>query len=761
MRDPIIQPEAQELATATAGRWWWSLFNASEEAQVICSLDGIARHVNPKATRLFKLAPAPEREGFSIQKVLPSAANQRLNRIIKNNPAPSETIQSVIVALDDASSLLMDLEVIRLEGDLMLVTFKQATTRHRLESHVQRLITAVDATPDVFLVTDADLHITYVNPAFQSATGYGIEEVIGRTDEFLRAPTEREKVAEYLNHVRQGREWIGELTNVRRSGETYLVESTISPIFDIAGQFMGYVNCERDITMRKHLQDALRTERDFAQSILQSMESAIYSLDCEFRLTHANDGWRHLPAEHGGIRLSGAPEIGRSLLDHVPDAVRRTELHSLFREVMESGKAQFNNFHAADGHYWVVKISPWVAGAQKRGLICSVEDQTRNHELQNQLFQSQKMEIIGTLAAGVAHDFNNLLQVIIGHVELMQMQSQGAPPLMRQGIEKISMAAMRAREITKQLLSFSRPTDEKSVVLDLNKVIKESAKLARCTMRQNVSLEIKATGDPIPIKMDPTRASQALLNLCVNAQDAMPEGGQLSLTNATVQLSVAQAARYQLAAGETFARCSVSDTGGGITPDLLPQIFQPFFTTKAVGKGTGLGLPIVQRVVQEAGGFVEVESVIGKGTTFHLYLPLAHEQVTLADGQRPPPLPQGKGRILVVDDVDLLRDFAKNFLEMGGFDVLTASNGQEAMEILEGKEGPVDLILADYNMPGMNGIELLKQVTERRPKIKYILASGFLDDKTRATVEQSKASLILKPYAIHDVIKMISELLAA
>jgi CheY-like chemotaxis protein len=172
-------------------------------------------------------------------------------------------------------------------------------------------------------------------------------------------------------------------------------------------------------------------------------------------------------------------------------------------------------------------------------------------------------------------------------------------------------------------------------------------------------------------------------------------------------------------------------------------------------------LPIVQRVVQEAGGFVEVESILGKGTTFHLYLPLAHEQVTLAAGQTPPPLPQGKGRILVVDDVDLLRDFAKNFLEMAGFTVLTASNGQEAMQILEGKGGPVDLILADYNMPGMNGVELLKQVTAIRPKTKYILASGFLDDKTRATVEQSAASLILKPYAIHDVIKMITDLLAA
>ena len=301
-----------------------------------------------------------------------------------------ETISSVIIVQEDAPSSLMDLEIVPLEEGFTLVTFKDATRRLRLESHVQRLITAIDATPDVFLVTDADLHITYVNPAFQTVTGYGIEEVIGRSDDFLRAPSEQEKVRTYLNLVSQGREWVGELTNVRRNGETYQVESTVSPISDIAGRFMGYVICERDITMRQQLQDALRVEHDFVQSILQSLDGAIYSLDCEFRLTHANDGWRQLPAEHGGIRLNGVPEIGRALLDYVPDFARRAELLSVFQEVINSGKTQSNFFHAADGHYWVIKISPWLAGTQMRGLICSVEDQTHNHELQNQLFQSRK-----------------------------------------------------------------------------------------------------------------------------------------------------------------------------------------------------------------------------------------------------------------------------------------------------------------------------------------------------------------------------------
>ncbi len=743
----------------STSRWWWSLFNSSEDAQIVCGANGIAQHVNPKAVRLFKPKIDSDECEFSIFKILPLPANQKLERILKSRTPRVETISSVTIVMDDAPSSLMDLEIVPLEEGFTLLVFKDATRRLRLESHVQRLITAIDATPDVFLVTDADLRITYVNPAFQSVTGYGIEDVLGRSDEFLRAPSEQEKVRAYLDRVSQGREWIGEFTNVRRNGETYQVESTVSPISDIGGRFMGYVICERDITMRNQLQDALRMERDFVQSILQSLEGAIYTLDCEFRLTHVNEGWRQLPAEHGGIRLNGAPEIGRALLDYVSDAARRAELQSVFQEVISSGKAQSNFFHAADGHYWVIKASPWMAGAQVRGLICSVEDQTHNHELQNQLFQSQKMEIIGTLAAGVAHDFNNLLQVIIGHTTLILTEAEAGSPL-RLGLEKINTAAARATEITQRLLSFSRPTDEKCVVLDLNKIIKEAGQLARGSLRSNVTIEIQPAPDPIPVKMDSTRASQALLNLCVNSQDAMPDGGRLSLKNDVVKLSSDLASRYKLLPGELYARCSVSDTGCGIPSHLLPRIFQPFFTTKEAGKGTGLGLPIVQRVAQEAGGFIEVESVLNGGTTFHLYLPLAIEEITTVAAPRQTSLAQDKGRILVVDDVDLVRDLAQRFLEMAGLTVLAANSGQEALRILENAVEPVDIMFTDYNMPGMNGIELMEQVAVRWPKIKFILASGYLDETTHACVERCNASLISKPYVIHDAMKIIRQKLA-
>ena len=392
---------------------------------------------------------------LSIFDLLDAPAGSKLSQLLKKENACPDRLQFVITQHRDVPATLMDLEFIPLDDQHRLLIFKDSSRRLRLEAHVQRLVTAVDATPDHFLVTDAELRITYVNPAFQSATGYCLEEVLGRSDEFLRAPTEVEKVNAYRDLVSQGREWFGELVNQRRNGELYHVECTVSPIADIADRFMGYVVCERDITNRRQLQGALRAERDFVQSILHSLDGAIYSLDCEFRLTHTNAGWQHLPALHAGIQFGGPPALGQPLLDHVPEAARRGELRLAFEEVMATGKPQDNFYHSPDGRYWLMRISPWIDGPNIRGLICNIADQTQFHELQAQLFQAQKMEIIGTLAAGVAHDFNNLLQAIRGNTGLILLEAAAGSSL-RLGLEKIDLAAARAADITSQLLTFSR-----------------------------------------------------------------------------------------------------------------------------------------------------------------------------------------------------------------------------------------------------------------------------------------------------------------
>ena len=737
-----------------SGRWWKHLFEASADAQIVCRGDGIIEIFNPRAAKLFHLEAARDEGNRSAFKLLSQPADEKIAAIFQRGLKRGDHLHSVRIERAGGLQSFVDLELAPLGEGMVLLTFKEASTRLRLESHVQRLVTAIDATPEVFYITDTELRITFVNPAFQTTSGYNIEEVLGRTDEFLRAPTESEKISSYRDAVVSGREWIGELTNRHRNGSLYFVEVTISPICDMASRFIGYVTCERDVTVRKELQNELRVKSDFIQSILKSLDGAIYSIDREFCLTHANDGWRTMPAEHGGVRLNAVPIMGKPLLDYVPDPARREELRLVFQEVLATGVPQDNRFLGADGRHWLAKISAWRDGDYIRGLICNIADQTHYHDLQDQLFQAQKMEIIGTLAAGVAHDFNNLLHAIRGNSGLILRQTQ-LDPKVRHEIEQIDVAAMRATEISQQLLSFSRESEDRRHVVDLNVVIQEASQLARRTLRGNVVIDLESAKEPLLVRMDPTRASQVLLNLCVNAQDAMPNGGLLTLANVVIKATPELAAKHGCAPGARFARCSVTDTGTGIPPEILPRIFQPFFTTKAKGKGTGLGLPIVQRVAQESGGFLGVESTLGKGTTFHLYLPIALEEVTQVEKPAQPELARGEGRVLVVDDVDLLREFTKAFLETTGLTVLLAASGTEAVKVLETETEPVNLVLTDYNMPGMNGVELIEKIAARWPDIKFVLASGYLDGATRDRILATGASILSKPYDLNDASDLV------
>ncbi len=762
MRLPAVAeplPDTDLLAEAPPfAEWWKGFFEASEDAQVVCRANGLILNLNPSAARLFRLVPAQAEGRVSILKSVNPVVHKKLLTALGPRRARFQLFHGVLTIAEGSPRRLTDLEITAFPDDLALLTFKDATPRMRLESHVQRLITAIDATPDVFFLTDADYRIMFVNPAFHCATGHGIEEVLGQTDEFLRAQCENQKVRAYLDAVSQGREWKGELLNVRRDGTTFFVESTISPISDMAGRFIGYVACERDITPRKRLEDELRVERDFVHSILHSLDGAIYTLDREFRLTHANDGWRRLPTEHAGIRLNGPPQVGRQLLEYVPDSSRQAALSAAFLEVLQTGRPRDDAFQDLNGRHWLIRISPWIHAKEVRGLICNVTDQTHYHELQDQLFQAQKMEIIGTLAAGVAHDFNNLLQAIQGNTALVLLQTTQDSNL-RHWAEQINVAAARAADITQEILSFSRESEEKRTVLDLNKVVEETVALAKRTLRGNVLLEVLPHRAPLRVKLDATRASQALLNLCVNAQDAMLYGGRLTITTAQVRLTPEQSAKHGIAPVSEFARCSVADTGTGIPAEILARIFEPFFTTKEKGKGTGLGLAIVQRVVKEGGGFVEVDTVPNGGTTFHLYLPVVADAVSATPAPPVQQLQRGSGRVLVVDDLDLLRDFTKSFLEASGLTVDVAVDAPSAIKFLESNSTPIDILFTDYSMPGMNGIELMEIVARRWPHMRLILSSGYLDEQAMERVSGLNAHLLAKPYEMSEASNLVMSLL--
>lgn len=750
--------EATSPVTPTDTGWWRHLFVESEDAQLICDRDGVTQEVNRKAAQTLGLAAQTNLFTAGLF-ATPNAV--RLRELLAREHGHTETVATVGLSCPQGYCLVADIQITPFAPGCSILTIKDTSRRQRFENHTQRLLAAIDSTPDVVLLTDAQFRITFVNPAFETITGSTIEEALGQPVDFFQAPDEKARTAEYIDCVTRGVDWVGEVINVRPDGSRYPVEMTFSAIHDRQGQLTGAVALQRDVSAKKKLQNDLLLERNLVRSIVNSLDGALYTLDGRLRITHFNDGWRKLPPEHGWLKLPGPPEAGRPLLDYVTDGTKRVELERLFHLVLTEGRPQEIQGMGSSGHHWTMSIFPWNHEGQIRGLICKVTDNSAFVSIQNQLIQAQKLETLGVLVAGVTHDFNNLLQVIHGNVDLLLMDPT-VPETTRAKLDKIGQAEVRASGLSQQLLSFSRNNEEKVTILDFNEVLRESGDMARRILRSRTTLVLHPAPAPLKVRMDATRAMQVLLNLCVNAHDAMPKGGTLTVTNADVALTAPQAAKARKAPGTHFLRCSVTDNGTGIPPEVLPRIFNPFFTTKEKGKGTGLGLSIVHGVVSKAGGFIELESTLGVGTTFHVYLPLDQGELTSTETEARPQLKKGSGRLLVVDDLDLVLEFASSFLRQAGYEVVTANSAEAALEIIAASGEPFDLLFTDYTMPGQNGWQLIQAVTARSPGTRCLLASGYLDDTERAQMRQLPELRIMnKPYNIPEATAIIAQMLQA
>jgi two-component system cell cycle sensor histidine kinase/response regulator CckA len=740
--------------------WWLRLFDLAEDAQLVCRRGGEIIRLNRRAARLFEVEAPSETPELSLVELVGEGVAERLKPLLQKHFAAENVLADVPLERADASPLIVEFHVTPLGDGCSLVVVKDVGRRHRMESHVQRLVTAMDSTTDVIYLTNTDGLITFVNCAFETTTGYSIEEALDRPLSFLRAPSESAQILEYSKHLHAGLEWRGELLNRCRDGRTYPVDVTFSPVFSPRGELLGHAGYERDISAQRQLQRELELRHDFVRSIINSIDAAIYTLDRDFCLTDVNNGWQKMPPDHGWLTLSGAPLPGKPLLDYVPDATRRQELHGLLTGVLQTQTSKELQTTSADGRHWAVKISPWTHAGGVRGLIYAVTDQTTFHQLQDQLFQAQKMETLGALAAGVAHDFNNLIQVVLGNTGLLLLETH-LPTVWTHGLQQIDAAAKRAADVTRQLLSFSRASGEKIEVFELNQFLKDTCQLARRSLHSRVNICFDPCPMTLPVKMDTTRTHQMVLNLCVNAQDAMPAGGTLTLSTAAVTLTRPQALRVAKPPGIAFVRCSVSDTGTGIPPEVLPKIFEAFFTTKGAGKGTGLGLSIVNAVATQAGGFIEVESQPNRGTTFHLYLPRAEAEAIITPKTPPKPANRGSGCILIVDDEESIRLFSQRLLRSAGFEVHLARDGEHAMELLVSGLCRPNLVLTDYHMPNMTGIDLIRRAAALQPELKFVLVSGYLDDEMRRTVENELHARILnKPYHLREAVDLMIELIS-
>lgn len=380
-------------------------------------------------------------------------------------------------------------------------------------------------------------------------------------------------------------------------------------------------------------------------------------------------------------------------------------------------------------------------------------DDTKRRQLEETLRQTQKLESIGTLASGIAHDFNNILGIILGHASLLE-KIHYEPERFSQSLTAIIATTKRGASLVNQLLTFARKTESVFEPLDVNIIIKELAKMLHETFPRSITIVPQLDPSIPSITADSTQIHQVLLNLCVNARDAMPKGGTLTLTSRCVPLDQLSK-RFPQANARQYVELTVSDTGIGMDKQTLSRIFEPFFTTKGVGQGTGLGLAVVHGVLGAHNGFIDVESHPGKGSTFRLYLP-ATEKSLFAEVSTPASateLPTGTETILIVEDEEYLRQALENYLSTSGYTVLSAANGKEALEIYRARMNDIHLVISDIGLPQMSGDELLRQIKNINSAARVILASGFIDPNVKSDLLKSGVSDIMtKPYMLKDVL---------
>jgi PAS domain S-box-containing protein len=482
--------------------------------------------------------------------------------------------------------------------------------------------------------------------------------------------------------------------------------------------------------------------------------------------------------------VTGATQFSRryeTMLGHAPSDVADQDtwirvIHSedlpayndAISGVLEHGREAYSvefRVRARSGAFrWILSRAKVVArdgeGRPTR-IVGTHTDVTERRKLEEEFRQAQKLESVGRLAGGIAHDFNNLLTVINGYSDvLIDELGPGTHTDVLKHLDGIRQAGERAASMTRQLLAFSRKQEAQTRMLHLNAVIREFDSLMRRLVNEDVTLEMDLQAQDDRILADPGQIHQVLMNLVVNARDAMPRGGTLRVGTADVTVSAGEGAEDPDVTTGPFVRLDVTDTGTGMTPEVRSRIFEPFFTTKERGKGTGLGLSTVYGIVRQAGGFVRVESEAGRGTTFRIFLPRTNVATAAAEPMPALETLRGTETILVVEDLEPVRMLAVDALKSRGFHVLEAPNGHAALRVAEAFRGPIHVLLTDVVMPGMDGKTLADKLLALRPDTKVILMSGYADDVMGSNdAREPGLAYIDKPFTLMALTAKVREVL--
>lgn len=627
---------------------------------------------------------------------------------------------------------------------LHLATLRDVTALNRARNDLlaseQKYRRIVDTAREGIWVIDEQARTTFVNRA--------LEEMLGRPGEMLGHSVfefiddeDRSRTEQSLERRRRGIAERQDQKYLHKDGSAVWVLVEASPMLDDAGNYVGALAMVTNVTDRKRAEEALRASEERYRLLFDNSPLPIWLTDAQ---------WLHfLTVNRAALQLFGYSKsefLSLNVSDLLPDG----EASRLGEAVAKAGGA------VCDANVRLLKKNGAVADIaltsqaflldSRPAALVIAQDMTDRNRLETQLAQARKMEAIGILAGGVAHDFNNLLSIMITYTTFALDALAESDPL-RADIEQVAKAGDRAVALTRQLLAFSRQQILEPVVLDLNATVTEIEPMLRRLIGENIDLAVVQEPALGSVSADPGQLEQVIMNLVVNARDAMPMGGTLTIETANVHVARVEGSWGTGLEPGQHVLLSVADTGSGIDDLTRERIFEPFFTTKGVGKGTGLGLSTVLGIVQQSGGHLEVKSELGKGARFEVYLPRVDKAVTpVVRATERPALAGGDETVLVVEDDEQVRNLTRAILRRHGYEVLVASNGGEAFLIAEQFPGEIHLLLTDVVMPRMNGRQLAERLTVTRPSMKVLFMTGYTNDAVvRQGVSDADMALLQKP----------------
>jgi PAS domain S-box-containing protein len=612
-------------------------------------------------------------------------------------------------------------------------------SHEKIRDSEERFRQLADNMQEVFFVVSSDLRTKlYLSPSYEEVWGQTRESAYSDPASFIDGVVEEDR-EELFAHIAAAQKGVTpppvEFRVRRPDGSIRWVLSHAAPIKDLAGNVYRITGSALDVTDRHNAQEALReSEMRFRMLAEATFDGVVISVDGIIR--EANQGL----AEIFGCTIDGA--VGRPVLDFVdPDSW----LDVKSRMIQGTGVYECIGRHSSGRKVYLEVAAKKYTYKGEAARITAIRDVTERRLLEKQFRQAQKMEAVGRLAGGVAHDFNNLLTVIMTYTEMLAEDLSGNDSK-REDLGEIRKASEAAASLTRQLLAFSRQQVVEPKLVLLEDVLTNADKMLRRLIGEDVELVTTVGSDRCSVMIDPHQLEQVIMNLAVNARDAMPAGGKLTLETSIVELDAQYAKDHWPAVAGRFAMLAVSDTGVGMDEETRARIFEPFFTTKEVGKGTGLGLATVYGIVKQSNGFIWVYSEPGEGTTFKLYFPLVVGQASANELEIRKPM-RGTETILLVEDSPVVRAAAARILQRAGYTVLEAPTSRSAVDIAAKKQHRVDLLLTDVVMPDMNGREVAEAFMRLRPDAKVLYMSGYTDDAVvRHGILQSGIAYLQKPF---------------